>query len=176
MSSEEAEEEEVPAPIIFSTQSYLHYQADKFLKRFDANCYIHLTKKMDNHDVTHGRLQVSEEIEPSYPPSEDNLRSVFRAVPGKALVVSVETDVLFRPEQQLELAHCLPEAKFVVLDSPDGHDGFLLEFETLNNTILQHLKEQCSWIYEGDATGEKIALVENEVVNSVFGEAEAVDF
>lgn len=40
---------------IFSAQSYLRYQGDKFVKRFDANCYVHLTRKMDTHDVARGR-------------------------------------------------------------------------------------------------------------------------
>jgi homoserine O-acetyltransferase len=40
---------------VFSAQSYLRYQGDKFVKRFDANCYIHLTRKMDTHDVARGR-------------------------------------------------------------------------------------------------------------------------
>lgn len=45
------------APIgqVFSAQSYLRYQGDKFVKRFDANCYVHLTRKMDTHDVARGR-------------------------------------------------------------------------------------------------------------------------
>jgi homoserine O-acetyltransferase/O-succinyltransferase len=42
-------------PHVFSAQSYLRYQGDKFVKRFDANCYISLTRKMDSHDVAKGR-------------------------------------------------------------------------------------------------------------------------
>ena len=40
---------------VFSAQSYLRYQGEKFVKRFDANCYVHLTRKMDTHDVARGR-------------------------------------------------------------------------------------------------------------------------
>ena len=40
---------------IFSAQSYLRYQGEKFVLRFDANCYVHLTRKMDTHDVARGR-------------------------------------------------------------------------------------------------------------------------
>ncbi|KAF2791330.1 homoserine O-acetyltransferase [Melanomma pulvis-pyrius CBS 109.77] len=163
-------------PKKFSAQSYMQYQAEKFLKRFDANCYIHLTKKMDTHDVTHGRLMASSDQQ-SYPPSEDQLRSVLRNVPPRALVVSVGTDVLFRPEQQMKLASCLPDAKFVELESPDGHDGFLLEFEMLNRLVRQHLKEQCPWVYEGEAKALRPQVrQELEVINSVFGETEAIEF
>lgn len=162
--------QEQQSPINFSAQSYLHYQADKFLKRFDANCYIHLTKKIDTHDVTRDRVPCV-----SRPPSEEQLHAVLGVVPPKALVVSVETDVLFRPEQQLELAKCLPDAKLVVLESPDGHDGFLLEFETLNRAIKAHLEERCPWVYESEANEDADKEAEG-VVNSVFGEAECVEF
>lgn len=174
--SESDKMETAPSPIIFSAQSYMQYQAEKFLKRFDANCYIHLTKKMDSHDVTHDRLDPSSSSSRRiYPPNEDQLRSVLSAVPPKSLVVSVETDMLFTPQQQLELAKCLPDAKFVALDSPDGHDGFLLEFESLNRIIREHLQERCPWIYEVEVESN-VSLDMDEVVDSVFGEAEAVDF
>lgn len=45
----------VPTPFVFSAQSYLRYQGDKFINRFDANCYIALTRKMDTHDLGRGR-------------------------------------------------------------------------------------------------------------------------
>lgn len=44
-----------PSGQVFSAQSYLRYQGEKFVKRFDANCYVHLTRKMDTHDVARGR-------------------------------------------------------------------------------------------------------------------------
>jgi homoserine O-acetyltransferase len=45
----------IPTPFVFSAQSYLRYQGDKFINRFDANCYIALTRKMDTHDLGRGR-------------------------------------------------------------------------------------------------------------------------
>lgn len=45
----------MPTPFVFSAQSYLRYQGDKFINRFDANCYIALTRKMDSHDLSRGR-------------------------------------------------------------------------------------------------------------------------
>ncbi|KAF2121240.1 Alpha/Beta hydrolase protein [Lophiotrema nucula] len=158
-------------PINFAAQSYLQYQADKFLKRFDANCYIHLTKKMDTHDITRDRLAHAS----SYPPSESDLTEILKDIPPKALVVSVETDILFAPEQQIELARCLPDAQYVALKSQDGHDGFLLEFEALNTIIKGHLETQCPWIYQQNLAASD-AVETGEVVDSVFGEAESVDF
>lgn len=45
----------MPTPFVFSAQSYLRYQGDKFINRFDANCYIALTRKMDTHDLSRNR-------------------------------------------------------------------------------------------------------------------------
>ncbi|SCZ90657.1 BZ3500_MvSof-1268-A1-R1_Chr1-3g02130 [Microbotryum saponariae] len=154
-------------PPIFSAQSYLRYQGDKFVRRFDANCYIHLTRKMDAHDVGRGR--------PSNPPP------LSLAPPG-ALVIAISTDGLFTLSEQQELASALPEADLIVVDSPDGHDGFLLEFEQINSHISRFLKLRLPEIYER----EPIAPVdETEGANgsngfqvqhtSLFGEAEAGD-
>ncbi|KAJ3540946.1 hypothetical protein NMY22_g4096 [Coprinellus aureogranulatus] len=44
-------------PQIFSAQGYLRYQGEKFIKRFDANCYIHITRKLDTHDIARGRVE-----------------------------------------------------------------------------------------------------------------------
>lgn len=158
----------------FAAQSYLRYQADKFLHRFDANCYIHLTKKMDTHDVTHGRIPSSNDV--CHPPTESQLQQVLKNVPANALVVSVETDVLFRPEQQRELARCLPQARFVALESEDGHDGFLLEFESLNEIVRDYLRERAPRMYEGSSHSDFKGFDEVGVMNSVFGEAEPDPF
>jgi homoserine O-acetyltransferase len=96
---------------IFSAQSYLRYQGDKFVSRFDANCYIHLTRKLDSHDVDHGR-------EPS--------KLALHKIPPGALVVAINSDGLFTLVEQQELAHSIPDARLVVVESTDGHDGFLL--------------------------------------------------
>lgn len=145
-------------PPIFSAQSYLRYQGDKFVSRFDANCYIHLTRKMDAHDVSRSRSTT--------PP-------VLSTAPPGALVIAISTDGLFTLSEQRELAAALPEAELVVIDSPDGHDGFLLEFEAINNHVLGWLKKRLPGIYEG----EPLAPVQEaekgfESKASLFGEAE----
>ncbi|GKT49501.1 homoserine O-acetyltransferase [Colletotrichum spaethianum] len=122
----------------FSAQGYLHYQGEKFIKRFDANCYLHITNKMDSHDVAYGRAQGS---------GDDGLAQVLSSVPSGALVISVETDALFLPEQQERLAAHLPGASLSVLKSSDGHDGFLLEFEQLDVLIQFHLRSKLPDLY-----------------------------
>lgn len=152
----------------FSAQNYLQYQADKFLKRFDANCYVHLTKKMDTHDVARDRGHLGNE---HVKPSQNTLTSALGIVPDGALVIGVQTDLLFPLQQQIELAQYLPKAKFIALHSGDGHDGFLLEFDKLNRIISEHLQKRCAWAYKGmtQILGDEEEVM---VVNSVFGAAE----
>ncbi|GAA5997145.1 homoserine O-acetyltransferase [Rhodotorula paludigena] len=151
-------------PPIFSAQSYLRYQGDKFVSRFDANCYIHLTRKMDAHDVGRNR--------PTSPPP-------LSSVPEGALVIAISTDGLFTLVEQRELAAALPGAELVVIDSPDGHDGFLLEFEQINEHVLQWLHARLPEVYEGaplvepdrDEAGKGFEVKKA----SLFGEAEGED-
>lgn len=148
-------------PPIFSAQSYLRYQGDKFVSRFDANCYIHLTRKMDHHDVNRGR--------PVTP-------APLSLAPPGALVIAISTDGLFTLVEQRELAASLPDARLVVIDSPDGHDGFLLEFEEINGHVLGWLKERLPDVY----AAEPLVSADSSEANggfevkkaSLFGEAE----
>lgn len=160
-------------PQNFSAQGYLAYQAEKFLKRFDANCYIHLTQKMDQHDVTRSRVCV-----PPFASDQEQQEAeakVLQYAPADALVVGVMTDVLFRPEQQESLARSLSNAKLALLESSDGHDGFLLAFESLGALITEHLQEHCPWVYEGEPL-KPIANDNGDSAGtakpSVFGELE----
>ena len=67
----------------------------------------------------------------------------------------------------------LPEAHLVNLDSSDGHDGFLLEFEALGSLIAQHLQKQFPHFYEGDhVSPSNKGRREDQQFSSVFGEAE----
>lgn len=149
-----------PAPI-FSAQSYLRYQGDKFVSRFDANCYIHLSRKMDSHDVARSR--------PSSP-------SPLSLIPAGALVIAISSDGLFTLSEQRELASSLPGAELVIVDSPDGHDGFLLEFEQINGHVLRFLHSRLPEIFEGEpleeAKEEELGRGFGVQKASLFGEAE----
>ena len=160
----------VPRPPIFSAQSYLRYQGDKFTSRFDANCYIHITRKLDTHDVARGRLLSPNENE------DDALMRVLRTEPPRALVIGIQSDGLFQPAEQHEIAAGIPGASLVMIPSPEGHDGFLLEFELINEHILKFLKTEFPEYYSTEEGG----IVEETPVEdfaikktSLFGEAEA---
>jgi homoserine O-acetyltransferase len=116
----------------FSAQSYLRYQGSKFVKRFDGNCYIAITRKLDTHDVS--RYRVSSE---SLTPIADALSQIQQPT----LVLGIESDGLFTFDEQKELAASIPNARLEKIDSPEGHDAFLLQFEQVNKHILDFLNE-----------------------------------
>ena len=154
-------------PPIFSAQSYLRYQGDKFISRFDANCYIHITRKMDTHDIARGRYNVQSPEDESHA-----LATVLSTLPPRALVIGVQTDGLFMVSEQREIAEHIPDAELVIINSPDGHDGFLLEFEQINTHILRFLKREYPEYYEKALDDTPIEGFEIKKT-SVFGEAEA---
>lgn len=154
---------------VFSAQGYLKYQGDKFIRRFDANCYINLTNKMDTHDLTRDRIVRGQELDEV----EEGFTEVLKAVPPRALVVSIDTDNLFEPNQQIKLAKYLPDATLSTIRSEDGHDGFLLEFEALDGLIMERLKEQCSWVYKDPPLVQSNGTGSVAVKDSVFGEVES---
>ncbi|OQV04016.1 hypothetical protein CLAIMM_08968 [Cladophialophora immunda] len=166
------EAQEFGPTTIYSAQSYMQYQADKFLKRFDANCYIHLLRKMDSHDITRGRSPTmplpSEEH-----PSVKSVAAVLATCTAPALVVSIDSDLLFPAEQQTILANSLPRAKLMKLDSSDGHDGFLLEMSAMEESISAFLRDHCTGIFEAPALEGGEDENEDVVTNSVFGELDS---
>lgn len=86
----------------FSAISYMNYQGSKFIKRFDANCYISITKKLDNHDISRGRgdyLQVLKEIKQN------------------TLVIGIDSDGLYPTSEQEELAKYIPNSRLEILHS-----------------------------------------------------------
>ncbi|KAJ7179753.1 Alpha/Beta hydrolase protein [Mycena filopes] len=122
---------------LFCAQSYLKYKGTTFATDFDANCYIHLTHKLDTHDITRGRVG----DDPSA------LLSLLRTLPPHPLVISISSDVLCPPHEQEILAHGIPEAELVVIPSVAGHDGFLVESERINAEVVRYLRHEFAEFY-----------------------------
>ncbi|HMK39317.1 MAG TPA: homoserine O-acetyltransferase, partial [Bacteroidota bacterium] len=114
--------EEVPPS--FAVQSYLRYQGQKLAHRFDANTYIYLTRAMDLHDVSAGRGPLTE---------------VLRSIGARVLSVGISSDVLYPPAEQMAIASAIPGAVYAELDSPHGHDAFLIEFDRMNRLLRDFL-------------------------------------
>ncbi|KAJ7616088.1 Alpha/Beta hydrolase protein [Roridomyces roridus] len=126
---------------VFSAQSYLRYKGAKFSSTFDANCYIHITHKMDTHDIA--RERASDDLDHGAA-----IASVLSQMPPNALIVSIDTDGLCLPEEQRMLAEGMPNAQLVVIESLAGHDGFLVESEQINGVVLDWLREEASEFYQ----------------------------
>jgi len=114
----------------FQIESYLNYQGEKLAKRMDAHTYITLTKAMDSHDIARGR---------------DDYESILNRIEIPVQVIGITSDHLYPVSEQRELADLLPRGNYTEIDSPSGHDGFLIEFEKLNSIIkpfIQHKQLQ----------------------------------
>src|SRR5271167_1396578 len=131
---------ELPTPVngrkhastYFSAQSYLRYQGEKFVRRFDSNCYIAITRKLDTHDISRHRV----------PPDSGNpVVQALAQIEQPTLVLGIESDGLFTFAEQEELAASIPNVGLRKIDSPEGHDAFLLQFEQVNTHILEFLRE-----------------------------------
>jgi homoserine O-acetyltransferase len=125
------EKKEVEGPLpkfetAFQIESYLDYQGEKFVNRFDANSYLHITEAMDNFDLIEKAGGVD--------------KVFLNTNPGtRFLVIALSSDWLFPAEQSLEVASSLVEAdrhiSYCLLKSPYGHDAFLVEVERLAEVI-----------------------------------------
>ena len=96
------------------------------MDRFDANCYVALTRQMNSHDITRDR---------------DGASVVLGALKVPALVIGVTSDLLYPVWEQEELADLIPNAELEVVDAPQGHDAFLIELDRLDKRILDWLRE-----------------------------------
>ena len=157
------------ATTYFSAQSYLRYQGAKFVRRFDSNCYIAITRKLDTHDVSRHRAA---------PDSADPIAEALSQIKQPTLVLGIKSDGLFTFAEQQELAASIPNARLRTIDSPEGHDAFLLQFEEVNQHIVDFFHEVLPDIMNAPALSH--APNEDDQVGkitktSTFGEAEVED-
>jgi len=122
---------------------------------------------MDGHDISRDRG-----VPGTDPNTDAIIASVLSSLPP-TLNISISSDGLFPTVEQALLAEHIPEAEHVILDSPEGHDGFLLEFERMNEVIEEFLKRRVPGVYLGAGEEEEGDIEGFEVKKtSVFGEAE----
>lgn len=116
----------------FEVEAYLEHQAQRFADQFDANAYLYLSRAMDNFDLSeHG---------------DGSLAAAFaRFRVRRALVIGVETDMLFPVDQQREIADHLRAAaraqvEYHAFPSLQGHDAFLVDLARFEPAIGGFLK------------------------------------
>jgi homoserine O-acetyltransferase len=109
----------------YAVQSYLEYQGDKLLERFDAGSYVVLTEALNSHDVGRGRGGVPQAL---------------GSCPVPVVVGGITSDRLYPLRLQEELAEHLPGCtELQVIDSICGHDGFLVESDAVGELIRKTL-------------------------------------
>ena len=114
----------------FEIESYLEHQAVKFQNIFDANCYLYLSRAMDWFDVANL--------------GKSSLDAFSKINVNKALVLGVDTDVLFPSQQQKEIAENLSlsnvKVEYKELSCIQGHDSFLVDTGSFAKEINAFIK------------------------------------
>ncbi len=101
----------------FEVEGYLRYRGDNFVKRFDANSYLYITKAIDYFNILNGK----------------RLSDIFKGLRAKVLVIAFKSDWLYPAYQSQEIAKACKlagvDATYCEINSTYGHDAFLLEIE-----------------------------------------------
>lgn len=112
----------------FQVESYLEHQGEKFIERFDANSYLHITHAMDEYDLEE---------------REGSLEQAFKNVQARLLIVALSGDWLFMPEQSTGMVKALLRQRkrvtYCHLDAPAGHDAFLTHIDELQRIVRAFL-------------------------------------
>lgn len=115
---------------MFEVETYLRHQGSSFVRRFDANSYLTITRAMDWFDLAAEH--------------DGDLAAAFAATPTRFLLVSFTSDWLFPTSALRALARALNRAaanvSFVEIDSDKGHDAFLLEEPDFSRTVAGFLR------------------------------------
>ena len=121
----EAQEED-PFGFEFQVESYLEAHAKRFVRSFDPNCYLYLGRSMDWFDMAEYG-------------GGDVMAGLASIRVARSLSIGVRTDILFPLQQQEQVADGLraggADAEFVALESPQGHDAFLVDIERFGPVI-----------------------------------------
>ena len=105
----------------YQIESYLRYQGEKLVSRFDANTYLYLTRAMDSHDITRGR---------------------DTKIHCPVCCIGFSSDSRYPINNQKELVDQIPNAELHVLDSIHGHDSFLIEFDAMSRVIHDFMERR----------------------------------
>jgi homoserine O-acetyltransferase/O-succinyltransferase len=121
----------------FEVEGYLQYRGDNFVKRFDANSYLYITKALDYFDLHNGK----------------GLSEVFKGAKARLLLMAFKSDWLYPPYQLLEIVKACKlagvNATYCEINSEYGHDAFLLEIKEQSYLISHFLSN----LGEGEENG-----------------------
>jgi homoserine O-acetyltransferase len=120
-----------------------------------------MTRKLDTHDVSRDRAS--------------SIAEALALIEQPLLVLGIESDGLFTFAEQEEIAQYVKNARLERIDSPEGHDAFLLQFEQVNRYVLGFLKEILPDIMSVEGGAQEEEGVGQLTKSSTFGEAEVDD-
>lgn len=107
-------------------QSYQRYQGEKLKRRYDCYAYVRMCNAVDSHNIARGRGKMEE---------------VLRRINKPTLLMACTTDLIFPPDEQAIMRDNIPHNTFRLIDSPFGHDGFLVEYEQLDTIIQEFMSK-----------------------------------
>jgi homoserine O-acetyltransferase/O-succinyltransferase len=112
----------------FEVERYLDYHGEKLARRFDTNSYLVIGKAMDLHDVGRGR---------------GGLGAAMSRIRVPSLTMGINSDILYPVYQQRQICEVLlaggTEAEYVEIDSPHGHDAFLINLDQVAPPLAKFL-------------------------------------
>ncbi len=111
----------------FKAASYINYQGDKLVQRFNAYSYWLLTKSMDSHNIARSR--------------NNTTAGILKTITQPALIIGISSDILCPLAEQHFLQQHLHNAQLAEIDSDYGHDGFMVENEQISRHIEEWLKQ-----------------------------------
>ena len=106
--------------------TYQLHQGQKLKNRFNAYSYVSILNSFDSHDVGRNRGGVAEAL---------------KRITAKTLTVGISTDLLFTPTDMKKLDAMIGDSRYYEIDSPFGHDGFLVEHQQLNDILYPFINE-----------------------------------
>ena len=112
----------------FKASSYILHQGNKLAERFNAQSYWLLTKSMDSHNIARSRFLT--------------LEDALNHIPQPMLIIGIDSDILCPLTEQQFLAAHIPNSCLHIISSEYGHDGFLVEANTISRHLLQWMEEK----------------------------------
>jgi homoserine O-acetyltransferase/O-succinyltransferase len=122
----------------FKAEGYQRHQGEKLVRRFNAFSYYFLSRGMDSHNLGRGRGSVAQALQ---------------AITARVLVIGIATDMLFPVSEQRFIYEQLPGSDCVVIESPYGHDGFLVEYAAIERCLATFLSFTHQQVGETDSNG-----------------------
>lgn len=105
----------------FQVTSYQRYQGEKLVRRFEVESYVSLLNSLDSHNIGRGR---------------GGVEAALSTIKIPTMVIAISSDILFPPSEVKAIADAMPNARYVEIDSPYGHDGFLIETPAISSLLL----------------------------------------